>query len=700
MAISRAAGAALTSCLVGAAIALEDPITELEAVVVTAPSGDGTARTVPHSVSIITAQDIARSTATSVADLLGREANLNLQSFFGAGRYNTIDIRGMGATASSNTLVLVDGVPLNEVDLSGADLSSVPLAQVERIEVLRGGGAVRYGNGAVGGVINIITRRARPGEVGGFALGGLGSYNTREFRANAKGGLDQIAGSFTYSTFDTDGFRQNGFVDARDVAAEVRLFPRALDFLDGYFRLANHRDDSGLPGPVSAEAFTSGRSARRASRFPNDRSSVDDTRYVAGANALVGQHGRLSLQASYRDRVNPYVIGYNPRVLLADQQSEIAAKTWDLRGRYEDSAEAFGTPVSFGFGVDLLYSEYRRSENGQYVLDSSTRRTGGLDSRGFYAEVRMRLKPQLTASGGLRVNRFSTQVRDERYSRAGCQTVFETIFVDILPGPGVILVPIQVPRLVGCVDAYRTQAETRETWRNTGAELGLTWQQTPALVWFSSVSWNFRNPNVDELLLAAADLRPQTGRTMEAGVRYAVGARAELALAAFYMRIDDEIYFGQDPRTGLGVNRNFDRATERIGGELEARWLPLQSLAVRANVGYVSARFAGVGAHVPLVPNWTASAELQWTIVPWARWLLAGRYVSSRFDGNDFDNTQYPKLPAYTQVDTAFRFAARGLQVTLGVKNLFNEVYSTVAYSNTFYPMPERSFYVQLQAAF
>ena len=76
---------------------------------------------------------------------------------------SSIDIRGMGATAPNNVLVLVDGQRLNENDLTGADLSTIPMSQIERIEILRGGGAVRYGNGAVAGVVNIITKKPVPG---------------------------------------------------------------------------------------------------------------------------------------------------------------------------------------------------------------------------------------------------------------------------------------------------------------------------------------------------------------------------------------------------------------------------------------------------------------------------------------------------------------------------------------------------------
>ncbi|MBK8019076.1 MAG: TonB-dependent receptor [Betaproteobacteria bacterium] len=129
-------------CLGPAAVRADDesPLFKMREVVVSARAADGTLRTTPHSLSIITAADIERSSAVTVAELLAREANVNLQSYSGTDKQATIDIRGMGATSTSNVLVVVDGVRLNESDLSGADLASIPLSQIERIEILRGGG--------------------------------------------------------------------------------------------------------------------------------------------------------------------------------------------------------------------------------------------------------------------------------------------------------------------------------------------------------------------------------------------------------------------------------------------------------------------------------------------------------------------------------------------------------------------------------
>jgi len=72
------------------------------------------------------------------------------------------------------------------------------------------------------------------------------------------------------------------------------------------------------------------------------------------------------------------------------------------------------------------------------------------------------------------------------------------------------------------------------------------------------------------------------------------------------MTVNNEIYFGIDPATGLGVNLNFAQPTRRTGAELQANWRIFAPLVIRASAGYVSAQFAGSSGYLPLVPRVTA----------------------------------------------------------------------------------------------
>ena len=114
---------------------------------------------VPANIQVISREEIAESTSTNIPDILSQVGGLNVRNTAG-GQLNlgaTIDMGGYGPTANSTTLVLVDGQRINSIDSSSVSWESIPLDSVNRIEILRGGASVQYGNGALGGVINIIT---------------------------------------------------------------------------------------------------------------------------------------------------------------------------------------------------------------------------------------------------------------------------------------------------------------------------------------------------------------------------------------------------------------------------------------------------------------------------------------------------------------------------------------------------------------
>lgn len=137
--------------LVPISAAWADDKTTIGEVVVTATRYEEKTTDVPASVSVITEEDIKRSTAQNIPDLLRTLPGVLVNDITGNRRSFTVDLRGFGETAPLNTLVLVDGRRLNEPDLSGVDWTEIPIERVSRIEVIRGGrGSVLYGDNATG----------------------------------------------------------------------------------------------------------------------------------------------------------------------------------------------------------------------------------------------------------------------------------------------------------------------------------------------------------------------------------------------------------------------------------------------------------------------------------------------------------------------------------------------------------------------
>lgn len=658
---------------------LADDAFQLDEVVVSAPSADATLRAVPHSVSIIKGEDIERAGSGGLSGLLSREAGLNLQSYFGRDKTASIDMRGLGATAASNVLVLVDGVRLNADDLSGADLSSVPLAEIERIEVLRGAGAVRYGDGAVGGIVNILTRRTRSGPPAAKLDLRAGAWGARDARFQASGASGPLKARVLLNRQDSDGYRDNDHFSGRDASFEVTLLPEgAASFLDLTLKVARHTDEYGLPGPVSAQAFAGSRAQRRSSAAsPLDGGETDDRTLGARLRADFGDAGLLTVQLDHRERENPYYIGVRSSLPLADQRNVIDSTRRDLQVTHELEFDALGARQDLAFGYVTQSSDYLRRNNGDDVVDSSTRRTGELNRHAAWAETIVRLGHGVSINGGLRHDRAHARSAGSRYTRE-CQYIF-------------IPFPVEVPG--SCVNAFRPTDAVEVEWHNRASELGVSWQMSPALTLFAADSRHFRTPNVDEGALAAPDLRPQTGRTREAGFRARADA-LEVGLTLFRLHNEDEIYF--DSSSGLNVNRNYDRPTVRTGAELEVRWRPRPSWLLAANAAYVRPRFDGVDADVPLVPRRTANVRVEWMPVENQRLNVTLRHVGRRFDGNDLDNRSFAPLPSYTVCDLSYSIRAGAATMSAGIDNVFNRVYSTLAYSETYYPMPERTAWVAL----
>jgi len=123
----------------------------LDEVVVTATRDEEEIRKIPASVTVITKEEIEQSNAQTTVDLMRDKAGVVVSDYIGNGKTATVDIRGFGETGPLNTLVLIDGRRVNEIDLSGVDWTQIPVDQIERIEIVRGSGSVLYGDNAAEG---------------------------------------------------------------------------------------------------------------------------------------------------------------------------------------------------------------------------------------------------------------------------------------------------------------------------------------------------------------------------------------------------------------------------------------------------------------------------------------------------------------------------------------------------------------------
>ena len=175
---------------------------QLAAVVVTATRQETRANEVIADVTVIDREAIEQAGPTTLPELLSRQPGLHVVNNGGQGKSSSVFLRGTG---SGHTLLLVDGVPFGSATTGGPTLQNLPLSQIERIEILRGPASSLYGSDAIGGVIQVFTRRGEgPARVNAYA--GIGSDNTREAQAGVSGSSGPLSYSFGASRLTTDGF--------------------------------------------------------------------------------------------------------------------------------------------------------------------------------------------------------------------------------------------------------------------------------------------------------------------------------------------------------------------------------------------------------------------------------------------------------------------------------------------------------------
>ena len=191
------------SCLnlLAAPIALAQGL-EVDPVVVTGSRVVQPLSEVLPSISVITRRDIEKAQSPTLADLLQGEAGVEFSRNGGPGSTTSFFLRGQN---SVNMVILIDGVR-SQVDGQGSlTVTDIPLDLVERIEILRGNASALYGEAAIGGVINIFTRRSR-GPMKPYATAGLGSYRSRSISAGYGGEADDLSVDFSVGKTASAGF--------------------------------------------------------------------------------------------------------------------------------------------------------------------------------------------------------------------------------------------------------------------------------------------------------------------------------------------------------------------------------------------------------------------------------------------------------------------------------------------------------------
>jgi len=687
--------AAVLSAAAWCAMAAEVPVTVGEPVIVTATRFEDRYLDKPVNATVITAADIRNSTAKTVPDLLSEQAGIAIHDFFGNNAATTtVDLRGFGVTGTQNTLILLDGRRLSDNDLSGVQWSAIPLAAIERIEIVRGSGAVQYGDGATTGVINIITKS--PSRIGNLAVvqGRAGSYDTLEGQLYANYFTGNVGFNLIASDFRSDGYRDNNYNRQSNVQAEVRLLTERGD---ASFKIGNDNQNLRLPGARTVQpsaGIDQLETDRRGTSTPLDYAQRTGNRVTLDWRRETGI-GEFDFGLGYRDKeqTSYFDQGGFPDYRVAD------LGVWSISPRMRFPQPLAGLPNTLVAGIDWYRWDYRlRVSNSQANIAQPFNTVDATqENSALYLHNTTQLTPRLTLVAGARRELYKISASDSYDSTA--------------PGGA-----------FGSGAPAGNQEESEYAY-----ELALRYQFAAEWAAVGRIGRSYRFANVDEIYEFSGPpqfsrefqfLQPQTAQSYEVSLER---SRASGALRATLFNIDvtNEIHLDAFS-TGIG-NTNLPPSRRR-GFELEAQQAFGNTLRLTGSYTYTQAKFLeGVlpgssfteqnvviaGKTVPLVSRHKLNAGASWSVAPRTQLNALVTYVSSQFMDNDEGNTFGAKIPAYTVADLKLARQEGGWRISAAVNNLFNEQYYNYAVRSQFvadrynaYPLPERNFTMTAEYTF
>ncbi|CCG41415.1 TonB-dependent receptor [Magnetospirillum molischianum] len=604
------------------------------------------------STTVISTEEIERSPGQTLVEILDRVPGIQVRSMYGGvnGFDANIDLRGFGSTASSNTLILLNGRRLNDNDSSSIDLGAINRANIERIEIIRGNaGAVLYGDGAVGGVINIITKNAANTPDSFSAEAGIGSLGYRQGTLTATRRVGATALSLSGSQTTSDGFRENNKTKQRNVMGEVR---HTLDGGEVYLNISADDSEIGYPGSVSLAQIARG--GWRGTSHPNDYGDKQAVNLALGGTVDLASNVELVIDGGLRHK--------DQQALFSSGYMDTSFTTISLTPRLNAETQLAGLPNRLTTGIDFyenLYDSDRSVQIGSKPYDRYhlQQRTVAL-----YGQDTVAVRPDTDVSFGARIVHMAVSAV-QRSSAPGTPYDGDDI--------------------------------------NYAAHLGIEHRFDDNLAIFGRLGRSLRLPNVDERVgmgyPTRFTLKPQTSQDVETGLRGRYG-RLGWQSSVFLMNLHNELH--ADPESW--VNRNLE-PTRRYGSENSVSLRVTDTVRLKGGLSYTKAVFREgpfKGNDVPLVANWTGSAGVSWDA--WEKYAvvdLDARYVGSRRADGDEANT-FETIDPHTLVDLRIGGEIAPATWSFSIQNLFDQHYYDYTYLSSTYPMPGRTMIGRLGVKF
>ena len=647
----------LLSCLVAFTTHAqsEDEIETREVVVSSTrlPDAPVDARTLPAKATVITAEDIRKSGAKTVQEAIQWATGIVMYDQVGNGFQQTIDLRGFNSDPASATSVFVDGVRVNEPDLNITNFDLIPYDTIERIEIVPGASAI-YGKNALGGVINIITKRGTDKhQATGETF--FGSFHRERYTINASGPIGKFDYYANFGRETESGYRDESA--ARISRFNGRVGYRPMEGSDMTLSYAYVKDKLHQAGSLPLSVAEQ-----------NPKANISPGDFDEKENNFVRLTIRQTLPFGFSLNGNTFYRHLDQTIFTVGRTGSTGTTLTDTESRggtaqIMHEAAFGGARNQLVIGGDLIQNNFTNR------LSTSTAFTNRViaqeDILGFYSQDTLSITPVLFLTAGLRYDR----------QRTGADAQ----------------------------DNFGGSADGGRTYHRTTPRLGLSYLVSSAISVYVNYSEGFRVPTVQEMFTLNGttnlNLKPIRARSYEAGIKGRIGSWLDGNLTVFQTLSNDIVTTCRldcDPTSATADFSNFnaDRVRRRgVESTLKMTWNEYVDVTLNYTITESQFRSNMViqdqngrtmsvdkGDTLPLVPkhrigltgNYHPSKE--WTIS------LTGLYVSSQVYLNDLNNSQ-SRLPNYFVMNAraSYELPVPGgrLNAFLMINNLLNNHYYT-----------------------
>lgn len=685
------------------------------------------------NVVLITAEQIEKKQYTDVESILKDTPNVVIQETeFGP----VVNLRGSGERSMSRVKTMVDGIsitPLEEA-MGTLPINSIPVNSIERIEIIPGGGAVLYGSGTTGGVVNIITK-SNAGKNFVNADVKYGSYGTRDTGF----ALGQMIDENFYVNFAGQYVNKNGYRDNEEL--ESKSFNGGFDYKinDRHrvkFQASHYGDNSTSSAAVEKSLLEHNRklagenisadSERKSFALDYEYKAKDNLTFYANAFKTKYERNFVQDDTMTANEVADMIMGtgmpFKPTIdndVKGSMKGKFVEETEGvkLKSKYEYDK---GTLI---FGYDYTTANLKRDSfvstdefNGSVAMGpakipfKATFTTDTFvdmdkDTHAVYALNDYKLTDRLNLTTGLRYE----------YSKYDGNRLTNT-----KPDVTMIMGNQEIPMSMSV--APKTSEVDEET-NNFAGEIGLTYKYSDTGSVYSRYERGFISPLPTQLTnkinngktteYQNSNLDSETIDSIEFGVRDFIG-NSYVSATVFASQTNDEIATldrnADNPATKLWRFVNIGK-TRRVGAELYSEQY-FDKLTLNQSISYVNAEITKVGSvnkdagetylekgdKVPMVSDWkiTLGADYKLTekLSVGANYTYNSGYERRELAGNgEVPKTTkisgYGVTDAYIQYSVNENFILKG-----GINNLFNEEYNYYETSSTSIPAPERNYYV------